>query len=773
MIIISINRDVINLRKEKTLKINTAKNKKSKFNITSLNVKLLLPLTTILIISFLSLSITVFYTQNSELNKMAIQINGLLSNSSKIIEKDLAKLNFNIRQKLNDMSDTTSKLLTEVTNSSLKHEKQKINNAWLNSLKENMQSLSILLSQIAGTSILSYDYTKLISYLKSANSNKNVVYAIYLKPNNKPYVRYFDQTKDKIKKYMDIGQGKKKYEKILWASQNDPDVFIIKKKISVEGKDLGYFLICVDKNNINKIMNEIALSFDTLIEKNSSAITTIFAKESLLVNNSTQKSILDVSQKNKTIMDEIESEILRFNTFVKDKVKNRIWVSGIICCFIVFLITWFLIRIFVLTPLKKSVRFAKKIAEEGDLTAQLEIDQKDIIGKLGDALMLMSKNLRNIIGEISNTTSTLSGASGKLTSISSHMTSSTEKANIQSNTVVKASEQINISIGTMASAAKQSNSSVTNIAAMTEQMSSTFKGIVDFAQTTATNVQDVASASEEISSNVNDTAIAVKDMTVSLDKVASNTVIAINVSANAKQGAKDINVKMISLVDASKKIEKIIAVIKGIADQTNMLALNATIEAAGAGEAGKGFAVVAGEVKELAKQSADATGEIASQVEEIQNSTSEVVVAIDEISKIINDIAEITETTASSVEKQTITARDISKTMDNNASIIQDIAKKSGESATYVQEIAKSTNESSGVAGEVARYVSELSVGIDEVAQASRRGSNDVQDVSSNIQAISIALDDVVKNTEQTNISSMELATLADSLSKIVAKFTI
>jgi methyl-accepting chemotaxis protein len=119
-----------------------------------------------------------------------------------------------------------------------------------------------------------------------------------------------------------------------------------------------------------------------------------------------------------------------------------------------------------------------------------------------------------------------------------------------------------------------------------------------------------AASLEETVSSMAELTGTVKQNTDHAIQANQSAVTASNVAAKGGAVVLQVISTMGSITDSSKKIVDIIAVIDGIAFQTNILALNAAVEAARAGEQGRGFAVVAAEVRNLAHRSAAAAKEI-------------------------------------------------------------------------------------------------------------------------------------------------------------------
>ncbi|WP_109514364.1 methyl-accepting chemotaxis protein [Pseudomonas ovata] len=326
------------------------------------------------------------------------------------------------------------------------------------------------------------------------------------------------------------------------------------------------------------------------------------------------------------------------------------------------------------TPIATAVASAQRVAS-GDLTQPITSTRLDEAGQLLTALGSMQSGLKGTIQQI-------------------------------------------------ASAADQLASAAEELNAVTEESSRGLTRQNDEIQLAATAVNEMTAAVEEVARNAISTSDASRVTSAEAASGRDQAREAVKAIDTVSNEISSSTVQVEELAGQVREIGKVLDVIRGIAEQTNLLALNAAIEAARAGEQGRGFAVVADEVRALAARTQASTGEIEAMISSVQSSADQAVRAMGNSRSLASDTQSLAQATGQSLER---IAHSIAQINDRN------------------MLIATASEEQAHVAREVDRNL----VNIQDLSTQTAAGAN------------------------QTSASSQELSRLAVSFNGLVSQFRL
>jgi methyl-accepting chemotaxis protein len=223
---------------------------------------------------------------------------------------------------------------------------------------------------------------------------------------------------------------------------------------------------------------------------------------------------------------------------------------------------------------------------------------------------------------------------------------------------------------------------------------------------------DLSSRTEQQAGSLEETASSMEELTATVKQNADNALeanrLAGKATAVAVKGGEAIHEvveTMGQINDASRKIVDIIAVIDGIAFQTNILALNAAVEAARAGEQGRGFAVVASEVRLLAQRSASAAKEIKLLIGDSVDKVEIGSKLVTHAGATMNDIVESVRQVTLIIEQISTASREQTRGIEQINQAVADMDQVTQQNAALVEEAAAACDSMQGQAAHLAGLV--------------------------------------------------------------------
>ena len=325
--------------------------------------------------------------------------------------------------------------------------------------------------------------------------------------------------------------------------------------------------------------------------------------------------------------------------------------------------------------------------------------REDEIANMALSLQIMSRNVRDLIVDVLDTSEQVSATSEELTATSEQ--------------TARASQEVAQTVSEIA------------------------KGATDQAENTLDASNSLNHLSGEIESNL----LRSNELSTAFDKINElvgggiKTMAVLNQKTKANgEAAEVVYQSILKTNESTGKIGEASNLILNISNQTNLLALNASIEAARAGENGRGFAVVAEEIRELAEQSRNTTVIINEIVSDLVGNAQTAVDKMKEASDIVKEQEQSVGLTAQTFDS-------IAVAVEKSEKIIQDIDTSSETMKASKESVVGNIDVLSALAQQNAASTEEAAAAIEEQSAAAQEIASASEELANMAQSLQVLID--------------------------------
>lgn len=617
-------------------------------------------------VAIVALSVISIYLGIHSIGQLKNELLNSLKSEQQQVQQSLKDSLSGVTQSIQSMERNAGESLGSYLENGLAQELSEAQKIYSKTMLETADAMAGMLAEVAVEPILGSKFATLVNYVKVANNNPQVVYAVYFNPDGRALTRYLDRGNAKVRELLDRGEGRLPIDKLLSAAASDTDIREVQKNIELEGNVIGTVRVGITLEHVKKEVQATKGRYQALISDGRKKVQEVMLSQSKDIISMLESGNQSVAQESAESNAKAEQAISETSGKLLASQVAVLFFTGVIALILV--CGFVLLRI--LVPVNALTHAMNDIASgEGDLTQRLPIKGDNEIDRLAGAFNRFVEKIQQSILKAGASTKSLTAAAEQLKQIARQSNEDTSKQHEEVQKVV---------------------------AAMTE-MAGTVKEIAASGESAAVSAKE---ADEEADGG---------------QAIVKQTVEAISMLAQEVESAAAVINKLEADSDA---IGSVLGVIRGIADQTNLLALNAAIEAARAGEQGRGFAVVADEVRTLASRTQKSTQEIQAIIQGLQEGTAKAVKVMSEgvasaketvekasdarnslsnIVKSVSAISEVNAHIATAAEQQSAAVVEIDKSVVHIAELSDKSAAGSDETLLASEELARLGDELRGI----------------------------------------------------------------------------